>query len=88
MPGRILRAARGEHGFGYDPLFVPDDQPERAAADHPLTSAEMDAAEKNAISHRGKAIRALVPAVEALFAAVRRTLPRPGCRVGNVETGM
>ena len=26
MPGRILRAARGEHGFGYDPLFVPDDQ--------------------------------------------------------------
>ena len=57
MPGRILRAARGEHGFGYDPLFVPDDQPERAAADHPLTSAEMDAAEKNAISHRGKAIR-------------------------------
>lgn len=67
MPGRILRAARGEHGFGYDPLFVPDDQPERAAADHPLTSAEMDAAEKNAISHRGKAIRALVPAVEALL---------------------
>ena len=66
MPGRILRAARGEHGFGYDPLFVPDDQPERAAADHPLTSAEMDAAEKNAISHRGKAIKALVPAVEAL----------------------
>ena len=65
--GRILRAARGEHGFGYDPLFVPDDQPERAAADHPLTSAEMDAAEKNAISHRGKAIRALVPAVEALL---------------------
>ena len=67
MPGRILRAARGEHGFGYDPLFVPDDQPERAAADHPLTSAEMNAAEKNAISHRGKAIRALVPAVEALL---------------------
>ena len=64
---RILRAARGEHGFGYDPLFVPDDQPERAAADHPLTSAEMDAAEKNAISHRGKAIKALVPAVEALL---------------------
>ena len=67
MPGRILRAARGEHGFGYDPLFVPDDQPERAAADHPLTSAEMDAAEKNAVSHRGKAIKALVPAVEALL---------------------
>lgn len=27
MPGRIIREARGEHGFGYDPLFVPDDQP-------------------------------------------------------------
>ena len=67
MPGVLLHEPHGEHGFGYDPLFVPDDQPERAAADHPLTSAEMDAAEKNAISHRGKAIRALVPAVEALL---------------------
>ena len=67
VEGRIGHEGRGSEGFGYDPLFVPDDQPERAAADHPLTSAEMDAAEKNAISHRGKAIRALVPAVEALL---------------------
>ena len=65
--GTLLRENHGAGGFGYDPLFVPDDQPERAAADHPLTSAEMDAAEKNAISHRGKAIKALVPAVEALL---------------------
>ena len=67
VEGRIIDREAGHEGFGYDPLFVPDDQPERAAADHPLTSAEMNAAEKNAISHRGKAIRALVPAVEALL---------------------
>ena len=68
MPGVLLHAPRGEHGFGYDPLFVPDDQPTRAVeAGVRLTSAEMEPAEKNAISHRGKALRALVPAVEALL---------------------
>ena len=73
MPGVIIRKPRGEHGFGYDPIFVPDDQPGRTSddPDHegaPLTSAEMTPAEKNAISHRGKALRALVPAVESLLA--------------------
>ena len=73
MPGRIIREARGVHGFGYDPLFVPDDQPAGRVStepDHegePLTSAEMTPAEKNAISHRGKALKALVPAIEALL---------------------
>ncbi len=73
MPGRIIREARGVHGFGYDPLFVPDDQPagrvstEPDHEDEPLTSAEMTPAEKNAISHRGKALKALVPAIEALL---------------------
>ena len=73
MPGRIIRKERGEHGFGYDPLFVPDDQPAGRTStelDHegePLTSAEMTPAEKNAISHRGKALKALVPAIEALL---------------------
>lgn len=70
MPGRMLRAPRGEHGFGYDPLFVPDDQPARIADDpaaEPLTSAEMEPVEKNAISHRGKALKALVPAVRAML---------------------
>ena len=72
MPGRIICKERGEHGFGYDPLFMPDDQPGRTSTepDHegePLTSAEMTPAEKNAISHRGKALRALVPAIEALL---------------------
>lgn len=56
MEGRLLREPRGTNGFGYDPLFVPNDQPDGAAE---LTSAELTAEQKNAISHRGKALRAL-----------------------------
>ncbi len=67
MPGVLLRAPQGTNGFGYDPLFVPDDQPARAIeAGERLTSAQMEPAEKNAISHRGKALRALVAAVEEI----------------------
>ncbi len=67
MPGVLLRAPQGANGFGYDPLFVPDDQPARAIeAGERLTSAQMEPAEKNAISHRGKALRALVAAVEKI----------------------
>jgi XTP/dITP diphosphohydrolase len=51
MPGRVIREPKGANGFGYDPLFVPDG--------FELTSAEISAAEKNAISHRGKAFREL-----------------------------
>jgi XTP/dITP diphosphohydrolase len=50
--GRIGFEARGGHGFGYDPLFVPDATPGR-------TMAELTLAEKNAISHRGAALRDL-----------------------------
>lgn len=50
--GRIGREPRGEHGFGYDPLFLPDATPGK-------TMAELTLAEKNAISHRGAALRAL-----------------------------
>ncbi|WP_418969510.1 non-canonical purine NTP pyrophosphatase [Alloscardovia omnicolens] len=53
MEGVLLREERGSHGFGYDPLFVPSEQ------DGARTSAEMSAEEKNAISHRGKALRAI-----------------------------
>jgi XTP/dITP diphosphohydrolase len=49
--GRLLRARRGTGGFGYDPIFLGDGQTR--------TNAELDAAEKDAISHRGKAFRAL-----------------------------
>ncbi len=55
--GRLLDSPRGEGGFGYDPVFVPDGW-ER-------TSAEVDAATKNAASHRARAFAALRPAVEA-----------------------
>jgi XTP/dITP diphosphohydrolase len=49
--GRLIRERRGENGFGYDPIFVP----EGATA----TTAEMAPADKDAISHRGRAFRAL-----------------------------
>jgi XTP/dITP diphosphohydrolase len=58
MIGHIIRAPRGTNGFGYDPIFVPDGDVR--------TTAEMSAAEKDAISHRGRAFRALVPALVAL----------------------
>jgi XTP/dITP diphosphohydrolase len=52
--GTVANAPRGERGFGYDPLFVPDDGPRDGR-----TMAELTDAEKDAISHRGRAARAL-----------------------------
>jgi XTP/dITP diphosphohydrolase len=51
--GHIVREPRGSNGFGYDPVFVPDGDTR--------TLAEYSDVEKNAISHRGNAFRALVP---------------------------
>jgi XTP/dITP diphosphohydrolase len=51
IEGRVIRSPRGEHGFGYDPVFVPRGRE--------LTTAEMEPAAKNAISHRTLAFRAL-----------------------------
>jgi len=51
--GTLASAPRGEKGFGYDPLFIADEAPER-------TMAELDDAEKDAISHRGLAARELL----------------------------
>jgi XTP/dITP diphosphohydrolase len=59
--GRLLAAGRGEGGFGYDPAFVPD---ETGPVD-PRTFAELSAAEKHAISHRGRAARLLAQHLEA-----------------------
>jgi XTP/dITP diphosphohydrolase len=53
--GTITAGAAGGAGFGYDPVFVPDEQP---AAGRPRTFAEMSSAEKNAVSHRGQALEA------------------------------
>lgn len=56
--GAIVRAPRGEGGFGYDPVFLPD------GSDR--TAAELTPAEKDAASHRGRALAQLVPALRAL----------------------
>ena len=53
--GRLIEEARGEGGFGYDPAFVPDD----TGSDDQRTMSELSQAEKNEISHRGRAARAL-----------------------------
>ncbi|MET7965542.1 RdgB/HAM1 family non-canonical purine NTP pyrophosphatase [Micromonospora sp. NPDC005305] len=55
QPGRLLRAPRGDGGFGYDPIFLGDGQ-ER-------TNAELTPEEKDAVSHRGKALRELAKLV-------------------------
>ncbi len=64
MEGTILTGPRGEGGFGYDPVFLP--------AGHDLTTSEMTAAQKHAISHRGKAFRALRPLIADYLAWTTR----------------
>lgn len=59
LDGSVIREPRGTNGFGYDPIFVPDGETR--------TSAELSAQEKDAISHRGKAFRALAPKVVELL---------------------
>ncbi|WP_397219661.1 non-canonical purine NTP pyrophosphatase [Nocardioides sp. AE5] len=61
MDGRILHEVRGSGGFGYDVLF--------AAEGYDVTTAELSRKEKDAISHRGKALRELAPLVAGFFAA-------------------
>ena len=52
MEGSLVSSPRGDHGFGYDPIFVTEGQTR--------TNAELSPAEKDAISHRGKAVRAML----------------------------
>jgi XTP/dITP diphosphohydrolase len=59
VEGVLLRERRGTGGFGYDPIFLPHGETR--------TTAEMPAAEKHAISHRGRAFRALAPALRELL---------------------
>ena len=59
-PGRLADAPRGDRGFGYDPIFVPDEPGDGR------TVAEWSATEKNAASHRARAFRALVPFLSSL----------------------
>ncbi len=58
-PGRLVRSPRGLNGFGYDPAFVPEGESR--------TSAEMAPEEKDAVSHRARAFRALAPELTSLL---------------------
>jgi XTP/dITP diphosphohydrolase len=64
--GTMAPAARGTGGFGYDPVFVPDDR------DDGRTMAQLSQAEKDAISHRGRAARALLEHLRAAQAGATR----------------
>lgn len=59
IDGVIIREPRGTNGFGYDPIFMP--------LGHKVTTAEMASEEKDAISHRGRALEALAPVVRELL---------------------
>ena len=59
VEGRLARVPRGDNGFGYDPVFVP--------AGDTRTLAEYSDAEKNAVSHRGRAFRAIEPRLRDLL---------------------
>ncbi len=61
MNGRVIRETRGSGGFGYDVVFEADEEPGR-------TTAELDAHAKDAISHRGRALREIAPQIAALLA--------------------
>ena len=63
VDGVLLHSPRGAGGFGYDPIFVPLGSTQ--------TTAEMTAAEKDALSHRGKAFRALAPRLTELLDTVQ-----------------
>ena len=58
MEGRIALQRAGKGGFGYDPVFIPDG--------YPVTAAEITEEQKNAISHRGKALRAMAEYLKSL----------------------
>ncbi len=60
VDGRLTGSPRGTNGFGYDPIFVPDG--------YELTTAQMSPEEKDKISHRARALRALAPVIAASLA--------------------
>lgn len=62
MDGHVIRELRGTGGFGYDVLFVADEH-----ATEGTTSAELSPEDKDQISHRGRALREIAPAVAALL---------------------
>jgi XTP/dITP diphosphohydrolase len=65
--GTLLEQPAGDGGFGYDPIFVPRE----FAGDPAKTFAALDAATKDRLSHRGKALRALVTRLPTILARTR-----------------
>jgi XTP/dITP diphosphohydrolase len=66
MPGRVIRETRGSGGFGYDVLFEAEDRPG-------LTTAELSQEDKDAISHRGWALRRIAPIVARILGGSPQT---------------
>ena len=62
MDGHVIRETRGSGGFGYDVVFVAVERPD-------VTTAELSVPEKDAISHRGRALRSIAPQVAEVLAA-------------------
>ncbi|GAA4703697.1 RdgB/HAM1 family non-canonical purine NTP pyrophosphatase [Kocuria gwangalliensis] len=75
FPGRILREPAGEHGFGYDPIFAPDGY-------DGLSCAQLTPEEKNRVSHRARAMNAVLPHLLAALGEQDDPVvvdpPRPG----------
>lgn len=82
MTGLLAREPHGRNGFGYDPIFLPDDQPQetggpaeidaqeaQAALTNRLSAAQLTPAQKDAISHRGKAMRKIAKDIEVYLGA-------------------
>ena len=65
VAGRLRMSPRGHNGFGYDPLFIPDG--------YAVTTAELDPAAKDAISHRGRAVRAIAEVLADKLARARKS---------------
>ena len=67
MAGHIIGEERGSGGFGYDVLFVAEEYAKPARVSDELTTAQLTPADKDAISHRGRALRALAPELALLL---------------------
>ncbi len=79
LEGRILDAPRGEGGFGYDPLFVPDGETR--------TLAEISTQEKNLVSHRRRSLEHMIPVIEKLLAEGALQVARHGQPQRRVRRG-